>query len=142
MAASIQTRSSGRRRKRLISDINVTPMVDVMLVLLIIFMITAPMLVSSIEVELPKTDLAANTGQDKPLEITINKKGELFLEDSKIKKANLVEKLKEITKEKTDTKIFVRGDKNIAYGDVIDLMAYIHDAGFSKVALVTDIKTK
>lgn len=100
------------------------------------------MLVSSIEVELPKTDLAANTGQDKPLEITINKKGELFLEDSKIKKANLVEKLKEITKEKTDTKIFVRGDKNIAYGDVIDLMAYIHDAGFSKVALVTDIKTK
>ncbi|MDG1436569.1 MAG: protein TolR [Rickettsiaceae bacterium] len=142
MAMHIQGRSSGRRSKRLMSEINVTPMVDVMLVLLIIFMITAPMLVSSIEVDLPKTELPANSGQDKPLEVTLNKKGELYLEDTLIKKTDLIKKLKIITKEKNDTKIFVRGDKNIFYGDVIDLMSYIHSAGYSKVALVTDIKTK
>ncbi len=122
------------------SEINVTPMVDVMLVLLIIFMITSPMLVAGIEVELPKTDSAAVSGNDKPLEITINKRGEIFLIETKIEKTKLVQKLKAITKGKNDKKIFVRGDKNIAYGEIVDLMAVIYNAGFTKVALVSDIK--
>ena len=134
-------RSNGsRHRSKLMSEINVTPMVDVMLVLLIIFMITSPMLVAGIDVELPKTDSAAISGDSKPLEITINKHGEVFLLDTKIEKTKLVQKLKDVTKEKTDKKIFVKGDKNIAYGEIVDVMALIYNAGFTKVALVSDIK--
>lgn len=137
----VHTNNAGsRKRSRMMSEINVTPMVDVMLVLLIIFMITSPMLVAGIEVELPKTDSAAVSGNDKPLEITINKRGEIFLIETKIEKTKLVQKLKAITKGKNDKKIFVRGDKNIAYGEIIDLMAVIYNAGFTKVALVSDIK--
>lgn len=137
----VHTNNAGsRKRSRLMSEINVTPMVDVMLVLLIIFMITSPMLVAGIEVELPKTDSAAVSGNDKPLEITINKRGEIFLIETKIEKTKLVQKLKAITKGKNDKKIFVRGDKNIAYGEIVDLMAVIYNAGFTKVALVSDIK--
>lgn len=134
-------RSNGsRHRSKLMSEINVTPMVDVMLVLLIIFMITSPMLVAGIDVELPKTDSAAISGDSKPLEININKHGEVFLLDTKIEKTKLVQKLKDVTKEKTDKKIFVKGDKNIAYGEIVDVMALIYNAGFTKVALVSDIK--
>jgi biopolymer transport protein TolR len=132
--------TGSRKRSRLMSEINVTPMVDVMLVLLIIFMITSPMLVAGIEVELPKTDSTAVSGDTKPLEITINKRGEIFLIETKIEKEKLVEKLKVITNGKNDKKIFVRGDKNIAYGEIVDLMALIYNAGFTKVALVSDIK--
>jgi biopolymer transport protein TolR len=142
MAANIQGRSTGRKRKRLMSEINVTPMVDVMLVLLIIFMITSPMLVAGIEVDLPKTDSAAVSGQFKPLVITVNKYGKLFLVETKIEPKDLAAKLNEVTKEKTDTRIFVQGDKNVSYGTVIDVMARIHNAGFTKVALVSDIKQK
>ena len=140
MIVHTNNNTSSRKRSRLMSEINVTPMVDVMLVLLIIFMITSPMLVAGIEVELPKTDSAAVSGNDKPLEITINKRGEIFLIETKIEKTKLVQKLKAITKGKNDKKIFVRGDKNIAYGEIVDLMAVIYNAGFTKVALVSDIK--
>ncbi len=136
-------RSNGsRNRSKLMSEINVTPMVDVMLVLLIIFMITSPMLVAGIDVELPKTDSAAISGDSKPLEITINKHGEVFLLDTQIEKIKLVQKLKDVTQGKTDKKIFVKGDKNIAYGEIVDVMALIYNAGFTKVALVSDIKQK
>ena len=142
MAAHIQGRSTGRRRKRLISEINVTPMVDVMLVLLIIFMITSPMLVAGIEVDLPKTDSAAISGQFKPLVISVDKEGELFLFESKIEPKDFIAKLNEITKEKTDARIFVKGDKNVSYGTIVDVMARIHNAGFTKVALVSDTMQK
>ncbi len=131
-----------RRRKRLMSEINVTPMVDVMLVLLIIFMITAPMLVAGIKVDLPKTDSKAASGEFKPLVITIDKQGKLFLIKTKIEPKDLIPKLKEITKEKADTRIFVRGDKNVSYGTVINIIAHIQNSGFTKVALVSDIKQK
>ena len=124
------------------SEINVTPMVDVMLVLLIIFMITSPMLVAGIEVDLPKTDSAAVSGQFKPLVITIDKKGELFITDTKLDQKDLIQKLTNITKEKKDTKIFVKGDKNVPYGKIVEIMARIYNAGFTKVALVSDIKHK
>ncbi|MDP4708542.1 MAG: protein TolR [Rickettsiaceae bacterium] len=142
MAAHIQGRSTGGRRKRLMSEINVTPMVDVMLVLLIIFMITSPMLVAGIEVDLPKTDSAAVSGQFKPLVISVDKEGGLFLFESKIEPKDFIAKLNEITKEKTDARIFVKGDKNVSYGTIVDVMARIHNAGFTKVALVSDIMQK
>ena len=142
MAAHIQGRHSRRRRKRLMSEINVTPMVDVMLVLLIIFMITSPMLVAGIEVDLPKTDSAAVSGQFKPLVISVDRGGKLFLFESKIEQKDLISKLKEITKEKADTRIFVKGDKNVSYGTIIDVIARIRNAGFTKVALISDIKQK
>jgi biopolymer transport protein TolR len=142
MGSNIQGFSVSRRRKKLMNEINVTPMVDVMLVLLIIFMITSPMLVAGLDVELPKTDSVAVSGEFKPLVISINRHGEIFIEETKIEKNDLLEKLKHITNEKKDTKIFVKGDTNISYGTVVEIMAYIHNAGFTKVALVSDIKSK
>lgn len=140
MGASIQGRDNGRKRRKLVNEINVTPMVDVMLVLLIIFMITSPMLVAGIEVDLPQTESAPISGSDKPLVISINKKEELYLTETLINKDALVEKLKEITKEKNDTRIFVKGDKNVSYGVIVETMARIKNAGFTKVALISDIK--
>jgi len=134
--------NSGNRRSRraLISEINVTPLVDVMLVLLIVFMITAPMLVSGINVDLPETKASPMSGQDEPLVITINNKGEVYLLETKIDRSKLAEKLSNITKEKKDSRIFVRGDKKVAYGEVVNVVAEIHAAGFSKVALISNIK--
>lgn len=133
-------RNSRRRRMTLSAEVNVTPLVDVMLVLLIIFMITSPMLVSGVKVDLPETKTAPISGQDEPLVVTVNKDGELFLADTKIERGALVEKLKAITKEKNDIRIFVRGDKNVAYGEVVAVIAEIHTAGFTKVALISNIK--
>ncbi|PCJ27353.1 MAG: protein TolR [Rickettsiales bacterium] len=146
MAAHLNQRGGGnipgnsRRRRKPMSEINVTPMVDVMLVLLIIFMITSPMLVAGIDVDLPKTDSAAISGQYKPLVISVNRKGELFLFETKLPKEKLEQKLKDVTKEKRDVKIFVKGDKNVSYGTIIDVMSRIYNAGFTKVALISDIK--
>lgn len=124
------------------SEINVTPMVDVMLVLLIIFMITSPMLVAGIEVDLPETQSEAISSNSKPLVISINKSGKIFIFETEIRKNNLIKKLKNITKEKKDTRIFVKGDKNASYGTIIEVMANINKAGFTKVALISDIKQK
>lgn len=129
-----------RRHMSLTSEINVTPLVDVMLVLLIIFMVTSPMLVAGVNVDLPETKSSPISGQDEPLVISINKEGELFLFETKISRSELKGKLLEVTKEKKDSRIFVRGDKNIAYGEVVSLMAEIYSAGFTKVALISNIK--
>lgn len=142
MGANLLNRSTGtgkRVRRKLMSEINVTPIVDVMLVLLIIFMITSPMLVGGVEVDLPETKSSAISGDYQPLVITIDKKGQLFLFETKIDKNHIVDKLKEITKEKKDTRIFVKGDKNVPYGVIVETMANIHNAGFTKVALISDI---
>jgi biopolymer transport protein TolR len=141
MAMGFNVNSGGRgHRRALMSEINVTPLVDVMLVLLIIFMITAPMLVSGINVDLPETKASPIAGQDEPLVITINSKGEIYLLETKIERAALAQKLSDILKEKKDSRIFVRGDKKVAYGDVVNIVAEIHIAGFSKVALISNIK--
>lgn len=141
MAISIQKGGNNhRRRRRLISEINVTPMVDVMLVLLIIFMITSPMLVAGIDVDLPETKAKPVSSDLQPLVIGINKKEEIFLLKTKIAPNQLVDKLKEITKEDKERRIFVKGDKNISYGKVVEIMALIQSAGFHKVALISDIE--
>lgn len=124
------------------NEINVTPLVDVMLVLLITFMITAPMLVAGIDVDLPKTESAPLSGQFKPLVITIDKNNELYITETKVDPKELIPKLKNITKEKKDTRIFVKGDKSVPYGIIVETMSLIHSAGFTKVALISDIKHK
>ncbi|MBM3466261.1 MAG: protein TolR [Alphaproteobacteria bacterium] len=142
MAINIPKNNSRRGRGRLMSEINVTPMVDVMLVLLIIFMVTSPMLVAGVEVDLPETKSSPISGQDTPLVISIKKEGDIFITETKTPFSELATKLKNITKEKKDTRIFVKGDKNVPYGKIVETMAEIHNAGFTKVALISDIKHK
>ena len=132
-------RRFGRRYQRanLVSDINVTPMVDVMLVLLVVFMITAPLLTVGVPVDLPKTAASRIVGQDEPLVITVDAEGRLFLQDTEITMEQLVPRLAAITGAKRDTRIFLRGDNAITYGRVMDVMGRVNLAGFKRVALIT-----
>lgn len=131
--------TSTRKKRRSISSINVTPLVDVMLVLLIIFMITSPMLVSGINVNLPKAEGKAVQGQDDPISITITKHGKIYINNTEIDHKSLITKLKFISKEKYATRIFVRGDKQTPYEKVVLVVNSISNAGFSKIALLTEI---
>lgn len=124
---------------KLKSEINVTPFVDVMLVLLIIFMVTSPMLISGIEIDLPQTTTAPLSNNDEPLVISMNKNHEIYLQEEKIQLNKLEVKLMHILKEKPDTKIFVRGDKSIGYGDVMSLFGILQNIGFKNISLVTEI---
>jgi biopolymer transport protein TolR len=127
------------RRKAVMAEINVTPMVDVMLVLLIIFMVTAPLLTVGIPVNLPQTKAEPLSNPDEPLVVTVNAKGEIYLQETSIGDEALVPRLQAITANKPDTKIFVRGDKAIDYGRVMQVMGMIKSAGFTQVALVVDM---
>jgi len=131
----------GRRYKRVaqISQINVTPMVDVMLVLLVVFMITAPLLTVGVPIDLPKTAAGRIVGQDEPLVISMNNEGKVFLQDTEIAVDQLVPRLFAITQNKKDTRIFLRGDRTIPYGRVMEVMGAMNQAGFSRVALVTEM---
>jgi len=133
-------KSNSRNKSKLMSEINVTPLVDVMLVLLVIFMITAPMMISGINVDLPDTRSAPLKGHDEPLTISIDKNGHIYIADSKIEEKHLVDKLKAITHAKMDTRIFVRGDRNLSYGKIMSVVGEVNAAGFSKVALITNVK--
>ena len=119
------------------SEINVTPFVDVMLVLLIVFMVTAPLLTVGIPVDLPKVKANALTDQKDPIEITVKLDGSVFLGDSIIEVENLIPRLNAITDQNIDTRIYVRGDREVAYGRIIEIMSIINTAGYIKVALVT-----
>ena len=132
-------RARGRGSYVPMSEINVTPLVDVMLVLLVVFMITAPLLTAGVPVDLPKTKAPQMLGQDEPLVITVNSKGTIFLQETVIEVDRLIPRLEAITKNKKGTRIFVKGDKSIAYGKVMDVMGQIAAAGFAKVALVTQL---
>ena len=132
----------GRRRRGSyvpMSEINVTPMVDVMLVLLVVFMVSAPLMTVGVPVDLPQTDAAQMVGQDEPLVVSVNAKGEVFLQETKITLEQLVPRLVAITQNKKDTRIFVRGDKAIAYGQVMEVMGTVNLAGFTRVALLTQL---
>jgi len=121
------------------SEINVTPMVDVMLVLLVVFMISAPLMTVGVPVDLPKTNASQMVGQDEPLVVSVNAKGEVFLQETKVGLEQLVPRLEAITQNKKDTRIFVRGDAAIAYGKVMEVMGTVNQAGFSRVALLTQL---
>jgi biopolymer transport protein TolR len=132
-------RGASRRGSRLVAEINVTPFVDVMLVLLVIFMITAPLLTSTVPVDLPQTQAARATGQDEPLVISVNSSGAVYLMDSELDLDALVARLRAITNNNSEARIFVRGDKAINYGRVLEVMGAISAAGFNKVALVAEV---
>ena len=119
------------------SEINVTPFVDVMLVLLIVFMVTAPLLTVGIPVDLPKVKANALTDQKDPIEITLKLDGTLYLGESAVEFENLIPRLNAITDQNTEARIYVRGDRVVSYGRVMEVMSIINSAGYVKVALVT-----
>jgi biopolymer transport protein TolR len=124
--------------RKFMSDINVTPFVDVMLVLLIIFMVTAPMMMQGIDVNLPQTTTKSIKTKEDPLILTVNKKGEIFLEDRKIELEDLESKVKIIFKYRRDKEILLKADKDLPYGLVIDVMAGVKRAGVTKLGMVTE----
>ena len=125
-----------RSSKEPMSEINVTPFVDVMLVLLIVFMVTAPLLTVGIPVDLPKIKSSALTDQKDPIEITIKLDGTVYLGESIVEVENIIPRLNAITDKNTETRIYVRGDRVVAYGRVMEIMSIINSAGYIKVALV------
>ncbi len=134
---------AGRRRKRsrnsaLMNEINVTPFVDVMLVLLIIFMVTAPLLTPGIVVDLPESDAQPLPAKEEPLEISIDSNGYIFISKTKIDLDEIKPKLMAISNRNTDMRIFIRGDKHVDYGRMMEVMNAINLAGFLKVALITE----
>ena len=124
---------------RPMSESNVTPMVDVMLVLLVAFMITAPLLTVGVPVDLPKTKSSVIVGEDAPMVVTLNAEGELFLQDTEVALDKLVARLTAITENRKETRVFVRGDRKIAYGKIMEVMGLINRAGFDRVALITEL---
>jgi len=140
MAVGIQVRDHGRRgRRRVMAEINVTPFVDVMLVLLIVFMVTAPLLTVGVPVDLPKTHAQA-LGQDRePLSVTIRSNGRIYLQNTPVPEDDLVPRLTAIAANGYDQRIFVRGDKSVDYGRVMEVMGLMSAAGFTHIGLVTDV---
>lgn len=120
-------------------EINVTPFVDVMLVLLIVFMITAPLLTVGVEVDLPKTKAGAINADAAPLVVSIKSDGSLYLQETAVEAEVLIPRLKAISNANPDVRIFVRGDKAVTYGEVLGVMGRIQSAGFEKVALVAQL---
>ena len=137
--------NSGRRRfsKRgsnsLMSEINVTPFVDVMLVLLIIFMVAAPLLTVGVEIELPKTSARAlPTEKEQPLTLSLTKDKELYLQDTKIEFSDLIPKLKQIAEQRDDNRIFIRADGSNNYSTIMEIMGALNSSNFSNISLVTE----
>ena len=147
MGATVQGNSvNGRRRRRRsarpMAEINVTPMVDVMLVLLIIFMVTAPLLTVGVPIELPKSEAQQLEGDKEPLTITVDPEGKIFLQDTEMQLDEIVPKLSAISKSGYEERIFVRGDRRVNYGVVMRVMGTISAAGFRRIALVSDLEEK
>jgi len=120
------------------SEINVTPFVDVMLVLLIIFMVTAPLLTVGVPVDLPESSADSLPEDQEPLTLSINSKGEIFIQEHQVEYDKMIPKILAIAKNRTDTRIFVRGDKTINYGRVLEIMGMLSGSGFTKVALISE----
>ena len=130
-------RGTGRRYEPL-SQINVTPMVDVMLVLLIVFMITAPLLTVGVPVDLPKSEAAQLSDQVEPLVVSVNSEGKVYLQETEIALESLPERLRAVTATKPDTIIYVRGDQAIDYGRVMAVMGALSAGGFTRVSLIAE----
>src|SRR5580765_5135906 len=139
LASSMRSnRGSRTRHRRPMSEINVTPFVDVMLVLLIVFMVTAPLLTVGVPVDLPQTR-AKSLGEDRePLAVTVDMSGQIFLQNTPVAVDELVPKLMAISSNGYNQRIFVRGDKSVDYGKVMEVMGLLNAAGFTRIGLVTD----
>lgn len=140
MGAGVTNRSgrSGRSRRRLNAEINVAPLVDVMLVLLIVFMVAAPHLSVGVPIELPKTDAKSLPSDEEPITITVDADGLIFIQETEIALDDLALRLEAISKNGYDERIYLRGDEKGDYGDVIKVMARINASGYSNIGLVTD----
>ncbi len=143
--AGSSSSSSGRRSSRIrgrgvSAEINVTPLVDVMLVLLIVFMISAPLLTVGVPLDLPQSQAKSLDQDREPLTLSVNDKGQVFLQNTEIKIEELIDKLKAVAKAGVDERIYVRGDKRVDYGTVMRVMGRLSAAGFRKVALVTEVE--
>jgi biopolymer transport protein TolR len=133
----------GRRRRRAnrsapIADINMTPFIDVMLVLLIIFMVTAPLLTSGVPLDLPKTGAGQLNIERKPITVSVDAKGQIFLGENPVALTDIATKLKEVAKEGFDERIYVRGDRAAPYGDIMRVMSAITTSGYRRVAMLTE----
>ena len=128
---------NGNGRKRLVSEINVTPLVDVMLVLLFIFMVTAPMMTQGVDVDLPETTAKPLRQKEDPIVVVINKKGELHLNKIKVDQAMLRQQLAAMSDTDKERAIFLKADKQVAYGLVVSVMADIKESGFDKLGMIT-----
>lgn len=149
MGAQLQSsarigKAGGRSRAyRPMAEINVTPFVDVMLVLLVVFMITAPLLSAGVPVDLPKADAKPIADQDsKPLEITLTREGKIYIGETEVKRDRLVNLLSAMTNNDPERRIFLRGDLKLSYGNVMDILGILNGAGFRKVALITESSAK
>jgi biopolymer transport protein TolR len=140
MGASMPKGGSGGRKARYqpLSEINVTPFVDVMLVLLIIFMVAAPLMNTAVNVDLPKTTASPVNQDSEPLNVSVNSQGQVFLQDQSVQLPELAAKLTAIAQDQKDRRIFVRGDKANSYGTMMEVMGVIIQGGFTKVSLLTD----
>jgi biopolymer transport protein TolR len=139
---ALSNRRARRRSGLPMSEINVTPMVDVMLVLLIIFMVTAPLLTVGVPIELPKSEAQQLEGDKEPLTISVDPEGKIFLQDTELQLDEIVPKLTAIAKNGYEERIFVRGDRRVNYGVVMRVMGTISAAGFRRIALVSDLEEK
>jgi len=143
MSVGASGRKGGRGRRGVprygaMADINMTPFIDVMLVLLIIFMVAAPLLTNGVAVDLPQAKAGALNIEQKPVAIAIDEKGQLFLMDQPVADADFLDKLSALAKEGPDSRVYVRASKTVPYGRVAQIMAEITSAGYKKVALVTE----
>src|SRR5712691_902128 len=141
-AAGVPVGKRRHRRRPVMAEINVTPMVDVMLVLLIIFMVSAPLLTVGVPIDLPQTQAKSLDADKEPLTISVNVKGQFFLQETEIGVDELVPKLRAVTEARggLDERIYVRGDRQVDYGTVMKVMGRLSAAGFRRVALVTEIE--
>jgi biopolymer transport protein TolR len=130
----------GGRHAALNAEINVTPMVDVMLVLLIIFMVAAPMMTVGVPIDLPQTQAGALSDEKEPLTISVNTQGEIFLQETRVELGEIVPRLNAITNQGYEERIYVRGDRSVNYGQVMQVMGTLSAAGFRRVALVTEME--
>jgi len=121
------------------SEINVTPFVDVMLVLLVIFMIAAPLMTVGVEVDLPEAQTKAISGSQDPLVITVDADGAIFIQETEIEQDALLERINAITKNNTDSRLFLRGDNKLNYGRIMQVMGALNSAGYNKIALIADL---
>lgn len=146
MGAGITTKTRARGRRtggsyRPMSEINVTPFVDVMLVLLIVFMVAAPLLTAGVSVDLPDSKAKAIIDEEnKPIEITLDKTGIIYIGESEVEDAKLIDLLSAMTEGELDRRIYIRADRALSYGDVMGLIGAVNGAGFTKVALVSNPK--
>ncbi|MCT8971737.1 protein TolR [Microbaculum marinisediminis] len=144
MGASFAGNNGGRRRRgqryRPMSEINVTPFVDVMLVLLIVFMVAAPLLTVGVPIDLPESQATPLEGQEEPLTISVDNEGRVFLQDTEITIDELVPKLTAVAEQGVEERVFVRGDRTVDYGTVMQVMGRLNAAGFRRIALVTEME--